>query len=83
MGFIFFLILAIVVFGIMMVLTILRGLGSFIFGKPSSSSSTFSGYKTNNGYSKTKEEHYASSKTHKKVFSKDEGEYVKYEEIKE
>jgi len=82
MGFIFFLILAVVVFGIMMALTILRGVGSFIFGNPSSSSQD---YNARSGYSgTTKEEHYKNSaKPHRKVFSKDEGEYVKYEEIKE
>ncbi len=83
MTFIFFLIFAIVIFGIMLILTLVRGISSFIFGKPSSSFSG-SGYQTTSGFSggRDKSQHNGTAKTHK-VFSKDEGEYVKYEEIKE
>lgn len=80
MGFFLFLILAIVIFGVMMILSLIKGVGSFIFGKPSSSS--FSGYRANNSYAGTEQEHHA-SKNRQKVFSKDEGEYVKFEEIKD
>ncbi|MDR2951443.1 MAG: DUF4834 family protein [Prevotella sp.] len=84
MTFIFFLIFAIVIFGIMLILTLVRGISSFIFGKPSSSFSG-SGYQTTSGFSggREKSQHNGTAKTHHKVFSKDEGEYVKYEEIKE
>lgn len=84
MTFIFFLIFAIVIFGIMLILSLLRGLSSFIFGKPTSSFSG-SGYRATSDFSggRNKEQHNGTAKTHHKVFSKDEGEYVKYEEIKE
>lgn len=80
MGFFLFLILAIVIFGIMIVLTIIKGVGTLIFGKPSSS---HSGYKANDNYTTQGKEYNDPSSPRQKVFSKDEGEYVKYEEIKD
>ncbi|WP_029904724.1 DUF4834 family protein [Prevotella sp. 10(H)] len=78
MTFLLFLIFAIVIFGIMFLLSIVRGVSSFIFGKPSSSQ----GYTSNHASSAGKTA-YNNQKSHRKVFSKEEGEYVKYEEIKD
>jgi len=83
MTLIFFIIFAIAIFGVMMVFSLIRGVTSFIFGKPSS---PFSGYnQSNNSYTESnRNQHNSATKTHhRKVFSKDEGEYVKFEEIKE
>lgn len=83
MTLIFFIILAIAIFGVMLVSSLIRGVTSFIFGKPSSS--TFSGYHQPNGsHTNSNGSQYNNTKEHhRKVFSKDEGEYVKFEEIKE
>lgn len=80
MTFILFLLFAIVIFGIMFVFSLIRGIGSFIFGKSSSQTRGYSTY--NKTYSDTSS-NYASSSPDKKVFSKNEGEYVKYEEVKD
>lgn len=77
MTFLLFLIFAIIIFGVMVLLSVVRGVSSFIFGKPSTS---HSGYTSNNRYTSNNN---ASSGSNKKIFSKDEGEYVKYEEIKD
>lgn len=69
----------------MVLLSVVRGVSSFIFGKPSTS---HSGYTSNNRYtsnntSSSERSEHTSSGSNKKIFSKDEGEYVKYEEIKD
>lgn len=74
MTLILFFIFAILIFGIMLVLSVARGISSFIGGKPS--------YSTNRDSSSQKQQQYT-SKTQKKIFSRDEGEYISYEEIKE
>lgn len=83
MTFILFLIFAIVIFGIMLILSVVRGISSLIFGRPSSSYSG-SRQQSKDGFSggSDRSQHNGSAKTHK-VFSKDEGEYVKYEEIRD
>lgn len=78
MGFIFFLIFAVIIFVIMFLLSIIRGVGSFIFGRPSSSYSHQQG-----GRSPRDESDYDSSKSVKKIFRDNEGEYVKFEEVKD
>ncbi|MFC4674287.1 DUF4834 family protein [Dysgonomonas termitidis] len=82
MTFLLFLIFAIIIFGVMVLLSIVRGVSSFIFGKPSTS---HSGYTSNNRYTSgnTSSSGRADTASNKKIFSKDEGEYVKYEEIKD
>lgn len=81
MTFIFFLLCAIFIFGIMLIFSFVRGVSSFIFGKPSSSA----GYQYNNdSYRESRRsQHNNSAKSNQKIFSKDEGEYVKFEEVKE
>ncbi|MBK5719486.1 DUF4834 family protein [Dysgonomonas sp. Marseille-P4677] len=82
MTFILFLLFAIVIFGVMLVLSLVRGIGSFIFGRSSSTQDrSYSSYKKT--YSDSSSSHNTSSYSGKKIFSKDEGVYVKYEEIKE
>lgn len=83
MTLIFFLIFSIAILGIMFVFSLIRGVASFIFGRPSSS--PFSGHRTNNTYSSNNNEQYnhSSKNDQRKVFAKNEGEYVKFEEIKE
>lgn len=82
MTFILFLIFAIVVFGVMLVLSFIKGMSNLLFGKSSYSAG-------NNRYESTNQKQwYHKSESHtsepnEKVFSKDEGEYVSYEEIKE
>ncbi|WP_296939526.1 DUF4834 family protein [uncultured Dysgonomonas sp.] len=85
MTFLLFLIFAIIIFGVMVLLSVVRGVSSFIFGKPSTSHSGYTSnnrYTSNNTSSSGRSEH-TSSGSNKKIFSKDEGEYVKYEEIKD
>lgn len=87
MSFFLFILLAIIILGVTLVISFIKGVSSFIFGKPGSSSAR-QGYdgryqsSSNNYYEEDKAKH-KSHKTHRKVFSKDEGEYVNYEEIKE
>lgn len=73
-----FFILAIAIFGIMLVLSVINGITSFLFGKSNTSSSyrSHAGRQESNSQGNT-------SKAYKKIFSKEEGEYVKYEEIKD
>lgn len=78
MTLILFVIFAIAIFGVMIILSAVRGVASFLCGK----SNTYSGYGNMNGSRKNQYNDY-SNRTYKKVFSKDEGEYVKFEEIKE
>ncbi len=82
MTFVLFLIFSIAIFGVMFLLSILKGVGSFIFGK-SSSQTGYSAYnnKSNSHDGRNTDKSYQAN--NKKVFSKDEGEYVKYEEIKD
>lgn len=83
MTFILFLIFAVIVFGAILLFSLLRGVSSLLFGKQSySSGNRRSGSYTENQRHKNNTDFY-SSKEHRKVFSKDEGEYVSYEEIKE
>jgi len=81
MTLIIFIIFTVIILGVMFLLAVVRGVSSFVFGKPSYTT----GNKSTNYYNSTtgREEHYNASKSHKKVFAKDEGEYVSYEEIKE
>lgn len=73
-----FFIFAIVIFGIMFILSVINGVTSLLSGKPNTSSNYRSHTRTQeyDPYKNT-------SKAYKKIFSKEEGEYVKYEEIKE
>lgn len=64
------------VFGVMVILSLLRGITSFLFGKPAPS-----GSRTNR--QKQDSENYGNQSESKKVFDKHEGEYVTYEEIEE
>ena len=74
------LILFIGVFGMMIITSLLRGVSSFLFGKNSASSRSQTNYQKQ---AKTNSDHQTSPSKTKKLFSKDEGEYVTYEEIKE
>jgi hypothetical protein len=83
MALVFFIIFTIIIFGIMLVLSLIRGVASFLSGKPASSS--FSGYHQANS-SRTesnRSRHDSSAESRHKVFPKEEGEYVKFEEIGE
>jgi hypothetical protein len=62
----------------MFILSVINGITSLLFGKPNTSSN-------NSGRAGTQEydSYRDTSKAHKKIFSKEESEYVKYEEIKE
>ena len=74
-----FFIFAIVIFGIMLVLSVINGVTSFLFGKSNTSSSN------NRSNYRTQEQNsdMDTNKAYRKIFSKEEGEYVKYEEIKD
>lgn len=80
MTFILFLLFAIVIFGVMLVISFVKGVSSFLFGKPFYSASNR--YDSSNRNQQNEDSSY-SSKMQRKIFSKDEGEYVSYEEIKE
>ncbi len=77
MTFIFFLIFSVVIFGVMLLLSFVRGIGS-MFGR----SPSFGGFSSNHNTSSDRSG-YNTSKSNKKVFSKDEGEYIKYEEVED
>lgn len=81
MTFILFLIFAIVVFGVMLVLSFVKGVSSLLFGKSSYSAGNRYGSANQKQWDHRSESHTPESSD--KVFSKDEGEYVSYEEIKE
>lgn len=72
-----FLLLFIGLFGITLVMSMLKGIISFLFGKSDTSAqkrykSAYSDKNTNSDFNKNK-----------KIFGKNEGEYVSYEEIKD
>ena len=71
------LLLFIGVFGVMIISSLLRGVSSFFFGKQQSASHSQTSKQTQNNSS-----HQSASKS-KKLFDKNEGEYVTYEEIEE
>lgn len=75
MSFLIFFIIAIFIFGVSLILTLVRGVSSLIFGRSSS-------YTKTNNYT-SREQKFDTSQSTKKIFSKEEGEYVSYEEIKE
>ncbi|MDU1890036.1 MAG: DUF4834 family protein [Dysgonomonas sp.] len=80
MTLIFFIIFSIIVFGLLFLFSIINGITS-LFRKPS-----FSGNGRSSNYTSSSEHANANSKSnypHRKIFSKDEGEYVNYEEIKD
>ncbi|GHV17299.1 hypothetical protein FACS1894169_12280 [Bacteroidia bacterium] len=62
----------------MFILSVINGVTSLLFGKPNTSSN-YRGRTRTQEYDPYKN----TSKVYKKIFSKEEGEYVKYEEIKE
>ena len=69
LGFLFVIIVVILVIGLSIIGTVLRT----IFGLGGKRRSSSGSYQSGQGY----------SYSHKKLFSKDEGEYVDFEEIKE
>lgn len=70
------LLLFIGVFGVMIITSLLRGVSSLFFGKQSTSHSQAGKQAQNSA------DHQSASKS-KKLFDKNEGEYVTYEEIDE
>ncbi|MBD8389736.1 DUF4834 family protein [Dysgonomonas sp. BGC7] len=80
MSLIFFIIFAVMILGVMMLLSVIKGVASLIFRRPSSSYNAASG---NQYRSSTSRGDSNSAGESKKVFSKNEGEYVSYEEIKD
>ncbi|NDV79582.1 DUF4834 family protein [Dysgonomonas sp. 511] len=84
MTFLFFILFSVFAFGIIMLLSIVRGVSSFIFGKQTAynTSSGNNGSRKQNTSSSYSDSSQSSEKP-AKVFSKEEGEYVSYEEIKE
>ncbi|MFV0535977.1 MAG: DUF4834 family protein [Dysgonomonas sp.] len=74
-----FLIFAIAIFGIMLVLSVINGITSFLFGKSNNTSSNYRSHTQRQEYNS----HENTNKSYKKIFSKEEGEYVKYDEIKD
>ncbi|MFV0420509.1 MAG: DUF4834 family protein [Dysgonomonas sp.] len=81
MTFILFLILAIVVFAVMLILSFVKGVSTLLFGKSSYSAHNRYGSANQKQWYQKSESH--TSESNEKIFSKDEGEYVPYEEIKE
>lgn len=63
----------------MIILSLVKGIASFLFGRPNTSSNNRNYSQRNDYYSQNN----YSGNDNKKVFSKDEGEYVKFEEIKD
>ncbi len=81
MGLILFILFAIILLGAIVLLSVVKSVSSFFSGKQASSSgNTYN--RSSSSWNREEHDSY-SVKTHKKVFSKDEGEYVPYEEIKD
>lgn len=81
LGFIFFFVLIIIVFGLTIISGVLRAL--FGFGKRNSSTrSTSSNSGTNNSTYENKKGNAQDTPKRKKLFDDDEGEYVEFEEVK-
>lgn len=80
MKLLFLIILFIVFGGGMIILSLLKGISQMIFGK---SAQTSSRYTSNTNRSANYNERTNNGDTSKKVFAKNEGEYVNYEEIKD
>lgn len=77
LGFVFFIILFIFVFGFSLIISIIKGI--FGIGRNKQAHSTHSGQQTQqNSYNRT-----TKPEKRKKVFDKDDGEYVDFEEVKE
>lgn len=89
LGFLFIIIIAVLIIGVSIVGSVLRAI--FGFGRRSTSTHTYttSGERRQqNSQTQREEEIYDAEeniqpKKHKKIFAKDEGEYVDFEEIKE
>ena len=76
-----FFLFVIFIIGISVIVFLVKVVSSFIFGKPFSSMENSSeGRYTSWGRQQHNSENI---KSHKKIFPKNEGEYVKYEEIKD
>lgn len=75
MSFLIFFIVAIFIFGVTLILSLVRGISSLIFGRSSN-------YAKSNNYTSSEQQNDTSQST-RKIFPKEEGEYVSYEEIKE
>lgn len=67
------------VFAILVITSLLRGVASFLFGKPGAANTKAN--KQKEYYDNDR--HRQSAAGSKKLFDKHEGEYVEYEEIKE
>ena len=83
-GFFFLIIIIVLIFGLSIISGILRLL--FGFGRKSSSQHTQSRNQQNTYHQEDKKEdagNTPSSRNHKKLFDKDEGEYVDFEEVKD
>lgn len=79
MTLILFIIFAVVIFGIVILFSIINGISS-LFRKPAfDRNERRTNYTSSSDHTNTSRDNHP----HKKVFSKDEGEYVSYEEIKD
>lgn len=63
----------------MLVLSVINGITSFLFGKSNNTSSNYRNQDRRQEYNSNEN----TNKAYKKIFSKEEGEYVKYEEVKD
>lgn len=79
----FFFILLVFLMGFSILRTVKNILfGSVSSGKKSGQHRQTSGYSSNAHSGKSSREEYSSKSSRKKIFTKDEGEYVDYEEVK-
>lgn len=76
MSFILFFILAVFILVLTLILSLVRGVSSLFFGRSSYSAKS-------RDASGDYEQYNQASESSQKIFSKEEGEYVSYEEIKE
>jgi len=82
MASVFFFLFVIFIIGLLLIIFLIKGVSSFIFGKPFSFSDNSASDDKKTSWYKRKNK-ADNDETNKKVFPKDEGEYVNYEEIKE
>lgn len=81
MSLILFFVFSILLLGLVFIITIIKGIASFLFGRSNSSTGRGGSHSYDRGYTQKGDSN--SDSESKKIFSKDEGEYVSFEEVKD
>lgn len=79
--FLFFIFFFIILLGFLAGFSIIRSVRDALFGPSSNSRKTSRQHRTGSGRNTSREQTDNSSRSKKKIFKKDEGEYIDYEEV--